>query len=51
MTRVYHVPTICGEETAKSVDGVEFMKLDTVHVRGKKIIPKIFHPITLKSEI
>jgi hypothetical protein len=27
------------------------MELDTVHVRGKKIISKIFHPIALKSEI
>lgn len=51
MTRVYHVSTICGEETAKSVDDVEFMKLDTAHVRGKKIISKIFYPIALKSEI
>ena len=51
MTRVYNVPTICGEETAKSVDDVEFMELDTVHVKGKKIISRIFHPIGLKSDI
>lgn len=51
MTRVYHVPTICGEETAKNVNDIEFMELDTVHVRGKKIISRIFHPIGLKSEI
>lgn len=51
MTRVYHVSTICGEETARSVDEVEFMELDTVHVRGKKIISRIYHPIGLKSDI
>jgi len=51
MTRVYHVPTICGEETARNVIDVEFMELDMVHVRGKKIISKIYHPLGLKSEI
>lgn len=51
MTRVYHVTTICGEETAKSVDEVAFMELDTVHVRGKKIISRIYHPVGLKSDI
>ncbi len=51
MTRVYHLNTICGEETAVAASDVEFMELDTVHVRGKKIISKIFHPLGLKSEI
>ena len=51
MTRVYNVPTICGEETANLVDDVEFMELDTVHVRGKKIISRIFHPVGMKSSI
>jgi len=51
MTRVYHVPTICGEETAKSMDDIEFMELDTVHVKGKRIISKIYHPIGLKADI
>lgn len=51
MTRVYKVPTICGEETARSVEEVAFMELDTVHVRGKKIISRIYHPIGLQSEI
>ena len=51
MTRVYKVPTICGEETAKNVKDIEFMELDTVHVRGKKIISRICHPVGLKSEI
>jgi len=27
------------------------MELDTVHVKGKKIISKIYHPLGLKSEI
>lgn len=51
MTRVYNVNTICGEETAKNVAEVEFMELDTVHVRGKKIISRIYHPIGLKTDI
>lgn len=51
MTRVYHVPTICGEETVQNVNDIEFMELDTVHVRGKKIISRIFHPIGLKTDI
>ena len=51
MTRVYKVPTICGEETAKNVKDIEFMELDTVQVRGKKIISRIYHPVGLKSEI
>jgi len=51
MTRVYHINTICGEETAMAVSDIEFMELDTVHVKGKKIISKIFHPLGLKSEV
>ncbi len=50
MTRIYHVDTICGEETAMAATDIEFMELDTVYVRGKKIISKIFHPLGLKSE-
>lgn len=51
MTRVYHVNTICGEETVKKVTDVTFMELDTVHVRGKKIISRIFHPIGMKADV
>ena len=34
-----------------AVSDIEFMELDTVHVKGKKIISKIFHPLGLKSEV
>jgi adenylate cyclase len=51
MTRIYHVNTICGEETAMAVSDIEFIELDTVTVRGKKIISKIFHPLGFKSEV
>lgn len=51
MTRIYHVSTICGEETAKQIDDIEFMELDTVHVKGKKIITRIYTPLGPKPEV
>lgn len=51
LTRVYKVPVICSEfvkndiETNTSGDGITFLEIDTVQVKGKTIGRKVYWPI------
>ena len=51
LTRRYAVPTIVGEETAKSVDDIIFRELDTVTVRGKHELTRIYQPFCMRDQL
>lgn len=51
MTRIYGVPTIVGEKTARAIDDMVFKELDTVVVKGKTSSSKIYQPICFKDDL
>jgi adenylate cyclase len=49
-TRVYCVDTVVGEETAKRYPAMQFRELDTVALRGKSRLTRIYQPLCLKQQ-
>jgi len=50
-TRDYGVATIVGENTAKDLPDMVFRELDTITVRGRSKVSKIYEPICLQSAL
>lgn len=51
MTRVYGVPTIVGENTARSAEALVYKELDTVQAKGKSSASRIYQPICALEEL
>lgn len=50
-TRTYGVDTLVGEETAKRYPAMQFRELDTVALRGKIQLTRIYQPLGLKQDL
>lgn len=50
LTRTYNVPIIISEHTHKHLNGICCRELDTVQVRGKKHLTRIFQPLGYEAE-
>jgi len=50
-TREYGVATIVGENTAKELPDMVFRELDTITVRGRSKVSKIYEPMCLQSAL
>lgn len=50
-TRLYCVDTVVGEETAKRYPAMQFRELDTVALRGKSQLTRIYQPLCPKQQM
>jgi adenylate cyclase len=50
-TREYSVDTIIGEESLSKLSDMTFRELDTIAVKGKTKLTRIFEPICLNTEL
>ncbi|MBL1141971.1 MAG: adenylate/guanylate cyclase domain-containing protein [Proteobacteria bacterium] len=51
LTRTYNVPIIISEHTHRQLKGISCRELDTVQVRGKKHLTRIFQPLGYEEEV
>ena len=51
ITKEYGADIIVGEDTKAAVQGVVFMEIDRVRVKGKEVAVAIFEPVGLEGEV
>lgn len=51
LTRIYDVPTIVSEATMNECKGIVFRELDSVHVKGKHKLTRIYQPLCREEEL